>query len=175
MSTTDDLFTFGYISKAKGLKGEVQLKSEVGNTEEYQQTESVFLEIKGMPIPFFVLSFRLQPGKKTAVLLLEDVDSVEKARELTGTRVLLPVSARKKSSPSPFAELEGYQVTDRFHGPLGPIRKIEQYPGHSVAVLNYRDREVMIPLNEAFIEKTDKQNGILFVTLPEGLLEIYLD
>ncbi|HYH55130.1 MAG TPA: ribosome maturation factor RimM [Anseongella sp.] len=168
-------FVLGYISKTKGLKGEVQLKAEAELPEEYQQTESVFLELKGRPVPFFVLSFRLQPGKKTAILLLEDVDSVEAARELTGTKVLLPLSAEKEGKSAPFAELEGYQVIDRSSGPLGNIRKIEQYPGNSVAVLTYRDNEVMFPLNEALIERIDKQNSILFVNLPEGLLEIYLD
>src|SRR5690606_12096015 len=92
-------FTLGYISKTKGLKGAVHLKIEAGQSAEYEQTESVFLEIKGTPVPFFVLSFRPQPDRKTAVLLLEDVATVEKARELTGKKVLLPASARKAPEP----------------------------------------------------------------------------
>lgn len=173
--TTAGYFTIGYVSKTKGLKGELFLKLEADHSEEYQQTESVFLEIRGKPVPFFVLSYRLQPDKKTAVLLLEDINTVEKARELTGLPVLLPLSEKVQSPSAPFAELQGFQVIDRTVGPLGPIREIAQYPGHAVAVLTYRDREVMIPLNEALIEKTDKQKNELFVNLPEGLLEIYLD
>lgn len=172
---TARFFTVGYLSKTKGLKGELLLKIEAGHALEYQGTESVFLEIKGKPVPFFVLSYHPQPGKKTAVLLLEDIDSVEKARELTGTTVLLPLSEKPESEAPPFAELEGYQVIDRALGPLGTIREITQYPGHSVAVLTFREREVMLPLNEDLIEKIDKQNRELFVNLPEGLLEIYLD
>lgn len=172
---TARFFTVGYISKTKGLKGELLLKVETGQAQEYQQTESVFLEIRGKPVPFFVLSYRPQPGKKTAVLLLEDVDSVEKARELTGVPVLLPLSEKTESEAPPFAELAGYQTTDKNLGTLGPIREIVQYPGHSVAVLTYRGREIMFPLNADLIERIDKQNRELFVNLPEGLLEIYLD
>lgn len=172
---TAGFFIVGYVSKTKGLKGELLLKIEAEHPEKYQQTESVFLEIKGKPVPFFVLSFRPQPGKKTAVVMLEDVDSVEKAQELTGVPVLLPLSEKIESKSPPFADLKGYQVTDSAIGSLGPIREIVQYPGHSVAVLTFREREVMFPLNEALIEKIDKQKSELFVNLPEGLLEIYLD
>lgn len=168
-------FIVGYISNTKGLKGELLLKTEADHPEKYQQTESVFLEIKGKPVPFFVLSFRMQPGKKTAVLKLEDVDSVDQGRELTGVRVLLPLSAKIESEPPPFAELKGYQVIDKTVGPLGPVSEIVQYPGHSVATLTYREREIMLPLNQALIEKIDKQKKELFVILPEGLLEIYLE
>lgn len=173
--TTAGFFTIGYVSKTKGLKGELLLKLEADHSEEYQQTESVFLEIKGKPVPFFVLSYRVQPGGKTAVLLLEDVDTVEKARELIGVPVLLPLSEKVQTETLPFAELEGFKVSDQAAGPLGTIREIVHYPGHSVAVLTYREREVMIPLNEALIGKVDKQKKELFVNLPEGLLEIYLD
>lgn len=168
-------FQLGYISKTKGLNGELLLKPAGEHLEAYEQTESVFLEIKGKPVPFFVLLFRLQPGKKTAVLRLEDVDTVEKARELAGATVLLPVSEKISTGSLPFSGLEGFQVDDRSYGPLGQIREIVQYPGHTVAVVPHLDREVMIPLNEALIEKIDKQNGKLFVNLPEGLLEIYMD
>lgn len=171
---TAGYFPLGYISKTKGLKGELLLKSELAQLEAYQETESVFLEIKGKPVPFFVLSFRPQPGKKTASLLLEEVDTVEKARELTGTTVLLPVSAQVPAEAPPFSDLKDYQVIDRIHGSLGPIHEIIQYPGHTVAVLPYQGRDILVPMNEALIERIDKQKRQLFVTLPEGLLEIYL-
>lgn len=166
-------FTLGYISKTKGLKGAVHLKIEAGQPAEYEQTESVFLEIRGTPVPFFVLSFRLQPDLKTAVLLLEDVDTVEKARELAGKRVLLPVSVRKNPEPEPFEEFLGYRVIDRTAGELGQVTRIEQYPGHTVAVLGEGTGAIMIPLHEGLIERIDKQKQELFVNLPEGLVEIY--
>ncbi|HEY9560919.1 MAG TPA: ribosome maturation factor RimM [Anseongella sp.] len=167
-------FVVGYLGKPKGLKGELLLKTEAGKPEEYQKTESVFLLIKGKPVPFLVLSFRPQPGKKTAVLFLEDVDSVEKARELSGTPVLLLVTEKPEDNELPYAGLQGYQVTDRVLGLLGNIESVVQYPGHTVAQLHYRNREVMFPLTPDLIEKVDKQKQELFVDLPEGLLEIYM-
>src|SRR5690606_4451345 len=136
-------------------KGELLLKIAAGKPEEYQQTESVFLLIKGKPVPFLILSFRVQPGKKSAVLLLEDIDDVEKARELRGTQVLLPVADQPEDDALPFAGLQGYEVTDSAAGLLGKIGSIVQYPGHTVAVLSYNGREIMFPLNPDLIEKVD--------------------
>lgn len=169
-------FPIGYISKTKGLKGEVHLKYSVENAAKYLDTESVFLEIDRKPVPFFVLSLRVQPGKNTGSLLLEDVDSVEEARKLLGKQVYLPDAARiKEDEVSSYTSLEGFRVNDHRLGPLGFIEKVHTYPQGQVAAIRYKNKEVLFPLNEDFILKTDKQNRRLFVDLPEGLIEIYLD
>ena len=43
----EDLFQIGYITKTKGLKGEVQVYFDVDDPENYLTADSVFLEIGG--------------------------------------------------------------------------------------------------------------------------------
>jgi 16S rRNA processing protein RimM len=42
-------------------------------------------------------------------------------------------------------------------------------------VLLIDDKEVLIPIHEKSLEKLDKSNKKLYVSLPDGLLDIYKD
>ena len=49
-----DYFSIGYVSKTRGLKGELQIYLEVDNPQDYKNMESLFLEINQKPVPFFI-------------------------------------------------------------------------------------------------------------------------
>jgi 16S rRNA processing protein RimM len=55
----EDCFYIGYITKTKGLKGEVQVYFEY---EDYEDLilDSVFAEINGKLVPYFVAKYKLQ-------------------------------------------------------------------------------------------------------------------
>ena len=49
----DDAYYLGKIVKKYGLKGELLAKIDTDEPENYENMESVFLEIRGKLIPFF--------------------------------------------------------------------------------------------------------------------------
>jgi 16S rRNA processing protein RimM len=58
--------------------------------------------------------------------------------------------------------LIGYEVYESRYGKLGPLQGIEEYPQQIIAHCTVKGKEVLFPLNEDFISKTDtrKKNFI---------------
>ncbi len=166
-------FYIGYISKTRGLKGEVQLFFEF---DDYKALELdvLFLEINNKLVPFFVESLKLHPNS-TAYLFLEEIDHIDKAQPLVRKKVYLPNSKKPERSPDDFrlTDLKGYLVYDQIHGALGEITAVHEYPQQYVAAVAYQDNELMFPLNDELIIAIDKENNRLDVNLPDGLVDVY--
>ena len=75
-----------------------------------------------------------------------------------------------KSAP---ASLLGYTIIDS-DKPLGPILEVIEQPHQLLCRLEIESKEVLIPLNEAFLQKIDHRKKQVIVALPDGLLDIYL-
>jgi len=166
-------FYIGYISKTRGLKGEVQLFFEF---DDYKALtlDTLFVEIDHRLVPFFVERVSMQ-SNRTAYLFLEDVDHVDKARALVRKQVYLSNDKRPERDPDDFrvTDLKGYAVFDRALGDMGVIREIHEYPQQYIATVIYQGNEVMFPLNDVLIVSIDKENKTLEVDLPEGLVDVY--
>src|SRR5690606_38816238 len=140
----EDCFYLGYITKTKGLKGEVQVYFEYDEPEELD-LDSVFIEISGKLVPFFVSSYRLH-NNQTANVLFDDIDHIDKASSLLRKKLYLPLSKKPERDPEEFliSDLKGYLVIDSNAGELGNISEIHEYPQQYIAVVPYRFTEVMI-------------------------------
>lgn len=58
---------------------------------------------------------------------------------------------------------------------MGEILEVKEYPQQFLATVNYKETEVLIPLNEAFILEIDMDKKVVKFDLPEGLLELYME
>jgi 16S rRNA processing protein RimM len=72
----------------------------------------------------------------------------------------------------PYALLENYTATDTMQGDIGKIQQVLEMPGQMMAVLEHHGREVMIPLNEAFVIKIDRKKKTVLFEIPEGLMDL---
>ncbi|HEY1024430.1 MAG TPA: ribosome maturation factor RimM [Sphingobacteriaceae bacterium] len=171
---TDESFYLGYITKTRGLKGELQIYFEFNEPEELD-LDAVFVEINGKLVPFFISSYKLQ-SNQTGYFYFEDVDSIDKAEKLVRKKVYQPLSKKPEREEGEFliTDLKGFIVHDENHGELGEIMEIHEYPQQFVAVVPYKFREIMFPLNDEFIKEIDEEEGIVYVSLPEGLIDVYL-
>ncbi len=168
-----DCFYIGYISRTRGLKGELQLFFEFDDYEALG-LDTLFLEVDGKLVPFFVESVNLLPNR-TAYLFFEDVDHLDKAKPLVRKKVFLPNALRPERDPDDFrmADLQGFYVYDRVHGALGEITEVNEYPQQHVATVRYRGHDVLFPLTDGIIVSIDRQARRMDVALPEGLVELY--
>lgn len=168
-----ELFPIGYITKTKGLKGEIQLYFQVNNPEAYQNLESVFIEINNKPVPFFISKLAIQ--KNVAYIYLEDIDHVDKAVKLLKKTVYIAASKKPKESKEfTLADLKGFFVVDETEGDLGLISEVKTMPSQTLASVVYKNTEILFPLNEQFMKNIDTKERILYVRLPDGLLDVYL-
>ncbi|MBC8053596.1 MAG: 16S rRNA processing protein RimM [Sphingobacteriaceae bacterium] len=169
----EDSFYIGYITKTKGLKGEVQVYFEFDEFEELE-LDSVFLDISNKLVPFFTSSYKLQ-ANKTGYFYFEDVDTIEKAEKLVRKKIYLPNEKMPEREEGEFfyTDLKGFIARDEKHGELGEIIEVHEYPQQYIAVVTYKFTEIMFPLNEEIVKKIDIEAGIVEVILPDGLIEIY--
>ena len=75
-----------------------------------------------------------------------------------------------KSSP---VNLLGYTIINDTT-PLGEILEIIEQPHQLLCRLEINSKEVLVPLHDEFLNKIDHRKKQVIVTLPEGLLDIYL-
>ena len=170
----EDCFYIGYITKTKGLKGEVQIYFEYDEPADLP-LDSVFAEINGKLVPFFIASYKLQ-NNQTGNFYFDDIDTIEKAETLIRKKLYLPETARPlrdEDDEFQIMDLKGFIVHDDSAGELGEIIEIHEYPQQFVAVVPYKFAEVLIPLNDDLIVEIDEENSILRVNLPDGLIELY--
>jgi 16S rRNA processing protein RimM len=171
----EDCFYIGYITKTKGLKGEVQVYFEYYEPANLP-LDSVFAEINGKLVPFFISTYKLQ-NNQTGNFYFDDIDTIEKAQTLIRKKLYLLNSLKPVRDDDEFliTDLKGFMVHDQTVGELGDIIEIHEYPQQFVAVVSYKFKEIMFPLNDDLIVEIDEENGILKVNLPEGLVDLYLE
>lgn len=168
----EDCFEIGYISKTRGLKGEVQVVFTF-NEPEKLKINSVFLEINSKLVPYFVANYKI-PMPGIGYFNFEDIDHIDKASLIAKKKIFLPnrLKPKRKKGEFLFTDLLGFAADDLQKGNLGEIIEVKEYPQQFLATINYQEREVLIPLNEAFITEIDIENKQIKFDLPEGLLEL---
>lgn len=170
----DDCFELGHILKPHGLQGELWIMLDVDFPEDYVELESVFLEQSGNLIPFFIADLQIK-GQR-ALVKFEDVESYDDAAELTGSKLYLPLSILP---PLPddqyyFHELAGMQVEDSVSGNIGIAREIASRAGQDLLIVDKDGKEILIPMVDSILTKVDKKSKVIYVSLPDGLLDLYL-
>jgi len=98
--TIEQSFYIGYISKTRGLKGELQLFFEFEDFEDLD-FEVIFVEVNKKLVPYFVAAIKVQKNS-TAYLNLEDVDHIDLAQPLLRKKVYLPLDKMPVRDPEDF-------------------------------------------------------------------------
>ena len=166
-------FKIGKLAASTGLKGELVLQHNLGKKTSLKDLEAIFLEDKKDNfIPYFIQAAKIRNDKET-VIKLEGIDIVEVARKLTPKEVWIPANDFKKlaAKSSPIAMLGFMMINDGEE--IGVIEEVIEQPHQILCSILYKGKEALIPIHEESLEKVDQKNRKVFVTLPDGLLEIY--
>jgi 16S rRNA processing protein RimM len=162
----------GRITKVNGYQGAVTVKLEKIFTENIPRMESVFLEIEGRPVPFFISDSEYS-GADILKLKFDGYNSIEKISEFTGCRVFLtsPIAAGDTKEKMP--DLKGYTVIVQNDVLLGIIKEIIPNPGQWLLnIVSGKNKEILVPFHEHFIVGIDNEKKIVAMKIPEGLTEI---
>lgn len=171
----EDCFYLGQIVKKFSFKGEVMVKLDTDQPEQYENMESVFIALGNNLVPFFIKSSSLQKSQLLR-LKLEDVDSEEDADALLKKKLYLPLSSLPalKGKQFYYHEVIGFQVEDQNYGDVGEIVSINDQTAQALFEIKKGDKEILIPMNDEFIIKVDRENKKITVNTPEGLIDLYL-
>jgi 16S rRNA processing protein RimM len=179
----DSCFKVGHIIKAHGLKGEVVAELDTDHPIEYSELESVFVEINQKLVPFFIENINLQNTlkgtntSKKAILKFEDIDKIEDTQSLLKLPLFLPLEMLPESNEEElyFSGIIGFKVHDKNQGILGTVKEIYEKQGQDLISMEHKGKEVFIPIDESIILKIDRRKKILYVDLPQGLVDLYLE
>lgn len=173
-------YYLGYTAKIHGKNGDLIIKLDVDFPEEYQNLESVFIQLNKEDktlVPFFLSTAQLQHNG-TLRIKIEDTDTADAAKKLIGKSAYLPLSTLPPLTGNKFYyhEVIGFSVIDAEKGDVGEITQVLEYPTQSVfEITNSTNQEILIPIIDEVITKVDRENKTIEVTTPDGLIDIYLD
>ena len=171
----DDCFFLGKIVSKFSFKGEVLVKLDTDNPEIYQEMESVFVDYNNNLVPFFIEKARLHKSSLLRVKF-EDVDTEEDADDLIKTSLYLPLDLLPELEDDQFYyhEIIGFEVIDATKGNIGTVKNINDNTVQALFEIEFNGKEILIPINDEFIDKLDKENKKLHLKTPEGLIDLYL-
>lgn len=176
--TANDCYELGYILRTHALYGEFSAYLDVDYLEDYEDMTTVFVDIKKQLVSFEVESVRILPNKpKTALIKLKGIDTIEQAQTLGKATLYLPLVALPKLEGTDFYyhEVTDFQIIDVNKGELGTIKTIYSMQHSELIAMDYREKEVLIPINNETILSIDREKKQMHVNLPDGLLEVYLE
>lgn len=165
----------GKLVATHGLKGEMIVKHSLGKKTDFKNAEAIFIEkIKHEYLPYFHEKSIIKNNTDT-IIKLEGVDTKEAAAILLQKKVWLTKNDFEKlvSKTAPI-NLIDFMVIDSSKK-LGTIEFVIEQPHQTLLQVTINNKEVLIPLNESTLKKIDRRKKEVHVSLPDGLLEIYLE
>ena len=164
-----ETYKIGTLTRTHGIGGELSMNF-TDDVWDRADADYVFLEVDGIQVPFFLEGWRFR-SDSVALLKFQDIDSSEDADEYVGADVYFPHSL----TPEPDEDDEytwrhftGWQVVDAQAGPIGIIDYVEDSTVNTIFCVDGK----LVPANEDFIERIDAKERIVYMTLPEGLLDL---
>lgn len=173
--TKDQCYLLGYIVKTHGTKGQVVFHLDVDQPSDYDEMDSVFLEMKGELLPYFIDSINLQKASR-AIVQLEEIDTMEKGQALVGTALYMPLDTLDELGDGQFYyhEIQGFEIVDKTMGVIGMVGEVYSVATQNLISFDYQGNEALIPIVDNIVTSADREKKQVFVDLPEGLLEVYL-
>jgi 16S rRNA processing protein RimM len=167
----DDLVKIGYTMKAHGLKGDIKVNVEEKYEDDFEEAKVLFIASKGSTVPYFVEQIRF--GNQT-LLKLEDINRPEDTLSISSKEIFMKASDIQYAvddEESPNVKYLAYTIYD---GDLeiGVVEEIIDAPQQILAIITYKTKEVFIPLNDIFIVKIDDAKKEIYMSLPEGILDL---
>jgi 16S rRNA processing protein RimM len=167
-------FKIGKLVASFGLKGEVVLQHNLGKKTSLKGLDAIFIEDKKDSfLPYFIESTSVKNDTEIFIKL-DGIDNKEVARKLTPKEVWITEENFKKfaASSAPIAMLGFNLITDEDED-LGPILEVIEQPHQILCAILIDGKEALIPIHGESLDKIDQKNRKVYVTLPDGLLDIY--
>ncbi len=172
----EDAFYLGKVVRKHSYKGEVVIKLDTDEPELYQDLETVFLELNGKLLPFFIENSLLQKGNQLRVKF-EDFTTEADAERILKKEVYLPLTMLPKLEGNKFYyhEVIDFDLIDKNFGLVGKIKSVNDTTAQDLFIVkNIEGKEILIPLIDEFLIKIDRDNRQVIVKTPKGLIEMYL-
>jgi 16S rRNA processing protein RimM len=174
MIKKDNCLLLGTLAKPHGTRGSLLLWLKNLKAEDINKRESVFVEIDGLLVPFFIENF-LRNSEESAILKFEEIDSETKAKSLTGLYVYVLINdkvKRKKRYDKTSPSISGYKVTDIRMGFVGIAGEIAEIANNPLLQVMHEGKEFLVPVHEDIILEVNDMKKEIRIDAPEGLFDL---
>lgn len=164
----EDVYKIGKLGKAHGIKGEVTMHVD-DDVFDRVDAEYLILELDGILVPFFMEEYRFKINE-TALIKFDGIDTLERARELTGSDVYFPrnMATSDENDELSYAQLVGYTIINANDGKeVGEIALIDE---QTINIMFELTDGTLIPASEELITDIDTEKKTITLNIPEGLL-----
>lgn len=169
MIKKETVYKIGCIGKAHGVKGEVSFMFD-DDVFDRVDADYLVLELDGILVPFFMEEYRFR-SDSTALVKFEDIDTQDRARELTNCNVYFPRQlADDDDEELSWTFLVGFDIVEaKTDKKVGVIACIDDSTAN---ILFELEDGRLIPASEELITDIDKDKKTITINLPEGILDL---
>ena len=169
MIKQEEVYRIGRLGKTHGVKGEVSLQFD-DDIFDRMDADYLVLELDGILVPFFIEEYRFR-SDTVALIKFEDVDTQQRANELTGCDVYFPRAlAADDEGEVSLSLLVGFDLVEANGGAtIGRIAAIDDTTANLLFEL---EDGRLIPANDDLIRDIDTKRKTIKMEIPEGLLEL---
>ncbi len=161
----------GQLLKSVGTSGEIKYTAKDEFYDDLVACNHFFVKYRGNYIPYFIEYFK---DVDDNIIKIEEIDAPEAANRLVLEEIYLrkcDIHSEAGESYTRLSQLENYIIYD--HGiKIGSINEVQELPQQLIAHVSYNNKSVMIPLHDSLIKQVDNVSKIIYMELPEGILEL---
>ena len=165
MIRKEEVYKIGRLGKAHGVHGEVSFQFD-DDVFDRVDADYLVLEVDGILVPFFIEEYRFR-SDTTALVKFCDIDTQERARELTNCDVYFPLALVDKDAP---LTLSGFEIVDAETGKS--VGRIATVDDSTANILFELEDGMLIPANDDLITRIDTTSRQITMSIPAGLLEL---
>ena len=169
MIKQEEVYKIGRLGKSHGVHGEVSFHFD-DDVFDRVDADYLVLSLDGILVPFYIEEYRFR-SDETVLMKFCDVDTQERARELTGTDVYFPRAlAADDEEQLSLASLVGFALKDADSGKtVGTIAAIDDTTANLLFEL---EDGSLIPANDDLVTDINPPSRTVTMRLPEGLLDL---
>ncbi|MBR1933505.1 MAG: 16S rRNA processing protein RimM [Prevotella sp.] len=168
MIKPEEVYRIGRLGKPHGIHGEVSFLFD-DDVFDRVDAEYLILDIDGILVPFFMEEYRFRTDS-TALVKFCDVDTQDRARELTNCDVYFPLALTDDEAPLSLQALVGFRLIDaQTARQVGTIASIDDSTANLLFEL---EDGTLIPAHDELITHIDPKKRQITIHLPEGILDL---
>ncbi len=163
------------ITKLYGNDGTVVMRLYDRFPEEVDFEEPLFILTDGLVTPLFFNSFQRR-GKSKAIATFDDIDTAYRTNFIVGCEAIALIDDEELADDGElyYDQMEGFAFVDSVSGKRGEITEFIDNENNPLFDVLIEGVSVMVPVTDDLIEEIDPQERVITMTLPEGLLELYM-
>ena len=164
----EEVYKIGRLGKSHGIKGEVSFQFD-DDIFDRVDADYLVLEIDGILVPFFMEEYRFR-SDSLALVKFCDIDTQERAAELTGCDVYFPRDLADEDDTPTLASLVGFDLIEASNNKkVGTIASIDDSTAN---ILFELEDGQLIPATDDLITDINTKDRTIKMKIPEGLLEL---